>query len=117
MLPSGHPVGTRKFGKIRGGKIELHVASLRNAAGQLIENVTKSMRRKETVDDAYYEKLYADITSLYRLNQLGGAAEGRQELGEMPTMSKVLIGVLAGTWVLIGAYVLADMLKKKKNQN
>ena len=34
----------------------------------------------------------------------------------MPTMSKVLIGVLAGTWVLIGAYVLADMLKKKKNQ-
>ena len=92
-------------------------ASLRNAAGQLIENVTKSMRRKETVDDAYYEKLYADITSLYRLNQLGGAAEGRQELGEMPTMSKVLIGVLAGTWVLIGAYVLADMLKKKKNQN
>ena len=91
-------------------------ASLRNAAGQLIENVTKSVRRKETVDDAYYEKLYADIASLYRLNQLGGAADGRQELGEMPTMSKVLIGVLAGTWVLIGAYVLADMLKKKKNQ-
>ena len=28
-------------------------ASLRDAAGQLIESVTKSVRRKETVDDAY----------------------------------------------------------------
>ena len=39
--------------------------SLRNAAGQLIENVVKSVRRKETVDDAYMTRLYADVTSLY----------------------------------------------------
>ena len=39
-------------------------ASLRDAAGQMIENVTKSMRRKETVDDAYISKLYDDVTSL-----------------------------------------------------
>ena len=32
-------------------------ASLRNAAGQMIENVTRSVRRKETVDDAYIDKL------------------------------------------------------------
>ncbi len=43
--------------------------SLRNAAGQLIENVVKSVRRKETVDDAYMTRLYADVTSLYRLGQ------------------------------------------------
>lgn len=44
-------------------------ASLRNAAGQLIEDVTKSVRRKETVDAAYMAKLYDSVTSLYRLDQ------------------------------------------------
>ena len=91
-------------------------ASLRNAAGQLVENVTKSMRRKENVDDAYYEKLYSDIASLYRLDQKSAMADGKEELGELPTMSKVLIGVLIGTWVLIGLYVGIDYVKKKKNR-
>ena len=31
--------------------------SLRNAAGQMIENVTKSVRRKEEINDAYMEEL------------------------------------------------------------
>lgn len=88
-------------------------ASLRNAAGQLIENTTKSMRRKETVDDAYFEKLYTDISSLYRLDQKNMATE-RAELGELPTVSKALIGVIVGTWVLIGIYVMSDMVKKRK---
>ena len=44
-------------------------ASLRNAAGQLIEDVTKSVRRKETVDAAYMAKLYDSVTSLYRLER------------------------------------------------
>ena len=37
-------------------------SSVRSAAGQLIENVTKSMRRKETVDEAYMDKLYEGVT-------------------------------------------------------
>ena len=91
-------------------------ASLRNAAGQLVENVTKSMRRRETVDEAYYEKLYSDIASLYRLDQKSSMADGKEELGELPQMSKVLIGVLVGTWVLIGLYVAIEYVKKKKNR-
>ena len=59
-------------------------ASLRDAAGQLIENTVKSVRRKQTVDDAYFEKLYDDTISLYRLDQ-GDMGEtvsgGRQKLG------------------------------------
>ncbi len=50
-------------------------ASLRDAAGQLIENVTKSVRRKETVDEAYMEKLFNDVRALYRL-PTGSAASG-----------------------------------------
>ena len=43
-------------------------ASLRDAAGQLIEDVTKSVRRSQTVDDAYIQALYADTQSLYHLD-------------------------------------------------
>ncbi len=89
-------------------------ASLRNAAGQLIENVTKSMRRKETVDDAYMEKLYSDITALYRLTEKNAMTNGKTDLGELPVMSKVLVGTLIGIWVLIGLYVLLDFIKRKK---
>ena len=40
--------------------------SLRSAAGQMIENVSKSARRKEKMNDAYIDKLYADVTSLFQ---------------------------------------------------
>ncbi len=91
-------------------------ASLRNAAGQLVENVTKSMRRKETVDDAYFEKLYKDIKALYRLDEKNAMAGGQADLGELPIMSKVLIYTLVGTWCIIIIYVTVDMIKRKKNQ-
>ena len=87
-------------------------ASLRDAAGHLVESVTKSMRRKETVDEAYMEKLYADTTALYRLDQI--ANEGRINLGEMPTASILLLAALGATWVCLGAYYLADAIKKRK---
>ena len=83
--------------------------SLRDAAGQMIENVTKSIRRKQTVDEAYMESLYSDMTSLYRLDQsgdTGGAAAGKRDLGPLPRTSVVLLSVLAGAWVLMGLYVI-----------
>ena len=35
----------------------------------MIENVCKSTRRKETVDDAYMEELFEDVTALYHLGE------------------------------------------------
>ena len=91
-------------------------ASLRDAAGQMIEDVTKSVRRKKEVNDEYIEKLYDSVTSLYRLDQIeGGASGGKAELGEMPAMSKTLIATLAGVWIMIILYTLAQMIKKKKS--
>ena len=90
-------------------------ASLRDAAGQLIENTAKSVRRKETVDDAYFAKLYDDVRSLYRLDQLGGrAAAGREELGPLPKMSVCLLAGIALVWVGMGVYLLSDRIRKKK---
>lgn len=86
-------------------------ASLRDAAGQLIEAVAKSTRRKETVDEAYIEKLYDSTASLYRLDSI--SAEGKAELGELPDGAKALIISLICVWVLIGIYFAAQTVREK----
>ena len=58
--------------------------SLRNAAGELIESVTKSMRRSETVDDAYIDSLFDEVSSLYHLDQAEGLSSGKADLGPLP---------------------------------
>ena len=90
-------------------------ASLRDAAGALIESVTKSVRRKQTVDDAYIAKLYDDTASLYRLNQSSGRSgmTSGGDLGPLPAGSKALLIALACVWALLGAYAIAGKLKKK----
>ncbi len=93
-------------------------ASVRDAAGQLVENVTKSMRRGETVDGAYIEKLFDSVTSLYRLDSLSAAtAGGKDTLGSLPAMSAWVLGALAVCWVGLGGLWLRDLLKKKKAVN
>lgn len=84
-------------------------ASLRDAAGQMIENVCKSRRRGETVDEAYMQKLNSDISSLYRLDQAraftkAGAGDGH--MGPLPAMSKALLIALASVWAAIALYFL-----------
>jgi len=94
-------------------------ASLRNAAGQMIEDVTKSVRRKKMVDDAFIDKLYSDMVSLYRLdqheNEHSGGSVG-SDLGPMPIASIILLWTLAGIWCLIIARTIANVVKKKNHQ-
>ena len=96
-------------------------ASLRDAAGQLIENVTKSVRRGEEVDQDYIWKLYDDITSLYRLNRGGNqvslSSSDKMELGELPGTAVALLAALAAAWVLIILYVVRGAVKKKKMED
>lgn len=84
-------------------------ASLRDAAGQLIENVTKSVRRKETVDEAYFEKLFEDVSALYRLDQVESS-----DLGPLPSTAVWLLGGLGGTWILLAIVGLSRLFRKKK---
>ncbi len=88
-------------------------ASLRSAAGQLIENTVKAARRKQTMDDAFIEKLYGEVRSLYRLDQIGAAKEETQRR-EIPLGSKVLLVAIAAIWVLIGLYKLYEVRKRKR---
>ena len=95
-------------------------ASLRDAAGQLIESTTKSMRRKETVDDAYFEKLYKDTKSLYHLDTAKKAnTDGgeKQDFGPLPSTAKFLLFALLITWLLIGLSYAYGLCKKRYGKN
>lgn len=90
-------------------------ASLRNAAGELIENVTKSVRRKKTVDDDFITALYADTQALYRLDQIQQSGNAR-DLGALPAESVALLAALAACWVGILTYLAAQGIKKRKKK-
>lgn len=91
-------------------------ASLRNAAGQMIENVAKSVRRNQTIDEAYYERLYDDVTALYHLDEAGASSGGGDisSLGPLPAQSVILIAVLVCIWLCMGLYVVLQKVKKRK---
>ena len=93
-------------------------ASLRDAAGQLIEETAKAVRRKKTVDDAFIDNLYSQVNSLYRLDQIGGQARSSQDakanLGPLPGTAVALLCAIVAAWVLMGLYLLRQMAKKKK---
>lgn len=88
-------------------------ASLRDAAGQLIENTTKSVRRGEAVDDAYITALYESVNALYRLDQRSTDAAAREELGALPNASRALLITLAAVWTLIVLYRIIQRIKGK----
>ncbi|MCF0112248.1 MAG: ABC transporter substrate-binding protein, partial [Erysipelotrichaceae bacterium] len=90
-------------------------ASLRDASGQLIEEVVKSKRRNQTVDDAYYQSLFDKVKSLYRLDQGPTTIGGKKDLGPLPTGAKALIGGLVTIWILLGAVYISGEVKRKKN--
>lgn len=89
--------------------------SLRNAAGQLIEEVTRARRANETVDDAFLQKLKADVTALYRLNQSGAMTGVRADLGRLPGTSVALLSVLGGAWLIIAAVFVARRIRGRAN--
>ncbi len=91
--------------------------SLRDAAGQLIENTVKSTRRGESIDEAYMEKLYHDVVSLYRLDQIGGQgslSSGKTAFGPLPPTAVALLSALAVTWFLIILYLVYRAMKTRK---
>ncbi len=88
--------------------------ALRNAAGELIEDVVKATRRNKTVDEAYIDALYGNVASLYRLDSLSAENGGKAALGPMPQTSRVLLIALGGVWLLILGYLAATKIKSLK---
>ena len=91
--------------------------SLRNAAGQLIEEVAKSVRRGETVDEGYFDELFKSVTSLYRLDQRSVTATDGSTLGPLPGEARALLAALGAAWVGIALYAGKELLKNKRKKH
>ena len=89
-------------------------ASLRSAAGQLIESTSKHARRKGKMSDEYIEKLYSEVTSLFQLDQIEVKSGGKKvTFGELPAEAKTLLIVIPCIWLVIIGY---SLWTKKKNR-
>lgn len=82
-------------------------ASLRSAAGALIENVVKNVKRKKTVDDAFITETFASTVSQYKLEQ-------KKELGALPAEAIILLSALVFVWVVLATVAIIKKLKSKK---
>lgn len=96
-------------------------ASLRNAAGQLIELTVSSVDKGREINDAFFELLKSTVTSLYKLDQPQSNEDNnslntkKPELGELPIESKILLTTLCVIWIALGIYWVVSHVKSKKN--
>ena len=90
-------------------------ASLRNAAGQLIEDTRKAAKQGAQIDDAYLDDLFAEMTALYWLDQIT-TDNSKAPLGELPAASKALLITLAVVWVCLAAWFIAGRLKARSTR-
>ena len=91
-------------------------ASLRSAAGQLIESTSKHARRKGKMSDEYIDKLYTEVTSLFQLDQIEVKAGKRVSFAELPVEAKTLLITIPCIWILIIGYSLWKGKKNKKKK-
>ena len=89
-------------------------ASLRDAAGQMIENTAKAVRRKQTVDDKFMDTMFDDMVSLYHLDQISAVKTGNGDLGPLPGPAVALIVALIAAWMIIIGINVKDIIKKRK---
>ena len=102
-------------------------ASVRQAAGELIEQVNDGSYRKDTIDDAYLEALFNQVNAQYHLDQITpdpskldyGAPTGALTLPQnvdspLPAESLLLLGSLALTWGGILICMAVQRVKRKK---
>lgn len=90
-------------------------ASLRNAAGYLVEETVKSVKRSQNVNNEYTDKLFESAESLYRLDEIS-SSQGKKEFEKLPLFSKILLFSIAFAWICIFVYLISDKIKSKKNK-
>ena len=90
-------------------------ASLRDAAGQMIEATTKATRRKQEINEQFIDNLFSDTVSMYRLDQISSSnsSNDKKDLGPIPTESIILLSTLFVFWILIISYLIINKNKKK----
>ena len=90
-------------------------ASLRDASGQMIEEVTKGARRGKVINEEFIDQLYADMIALYHLD-VSISNESNETSSGLPIESSVLLITICVIWILIGIYFIMGKAKiRQKN--
>lgn len=105
-------------------------ASLRTAAGDLIENVVIAKNRSQTVDDSFMTSLYEKMVSLHHLKVKAIPSDesdsyersdvstdptsGKANFGPLPSTAVALLIALGVVWILIIAYFIWTKIRAKK---
>ena len=85
-------------------------ASLRLAAGQLIEDTAKAVRRKQDTSPEGLEEIYRKTSALYRLDSIS-VTPGAGSLGPLPGEARLLLAGLGLAWLCILGVFLGDKRK------
>ena len=89
-------------------------ASLRDAAGNMIELTVSSATKNRVINEEFMDLLFTRVVSLHKLDQIV-TKEGpqKQEFGKLPNEAKLLIGTLIFAWVCIIGYFGLNYAKAK----
>ena len=92
-------------------------ASLRQASGQMIEEVLKYSRNKSNppMNEEYITELFDKMVSRYKL-QIADLDGSTGQADNLPSASVILLVTLAVIWIAMGIYELIHLLKKKQNE-
>lgn len=90
-------------------------ADLRSAAGEMIEIVTKAVRRGQVVTDEYIDTVFDEVTSLYRLDTIVADTSNitKKDFGPLPNGSKALILCLITIWIAMGIGFIVSKKHRK----
>lgn len=106
-------------------------ASLRDAASYLVEDTVKSARRKQEVNDKYFDQLFQDVKNLYHLDQIRtagekdgtdeegtapGASSHARDLGPLPVTAVILLAALAAAWAGILVWMIAGSVRNRQKR-
>ena len=89
-------------------------ASLRDAAGQLIEETVRTIRRKEEFNDETVEDLYERIITMKHLDEISVDGERKKDFGPLPQTSVILLCALACVWAVLGVIAVIRQMKARK---
>ena len=106
-------------------------ASLRDAASYLVEDTVKSARRKQEVNDKYFDQLFQDVKNLYHLDQIRtagekdgtdeegtapGASSHARDLGPLPVTAVILLAASAAAWAGILVWMIAGSVRIRQKR-
>jgi multiple sugar transport system substrate-binding protein len=62
------------------------------------------------------KKLYSDVTSLYRLDQLNNTSSEKADLGPLPKTAVILLTALGTVWVSLGIIAGYGWLSERRKK-